>query len=32
MDKLIFVLINDDIEVKKEAIWAVSNATLNATP
>jgi len=30
IDKLITVLIHDDIDVKKEAIWALSNATQHA--
>lgn len=31
IDKLINILINDDIEIKKEAVWAVSNSTAGAT-
>ena len=31
VDKLIYILINDDIEIKKEAVWAVSNCTAGAT-
>lgn len=31
MDKLIHLLINDDVEIKKEAVWAVSNCTAGAT-
>lgn len=31
IDKLINILINDDIEIKKEAVWAVSNCTAGAT-
>ena len=30
VDKLIYLLINDDIEIKKEAVWAVSNCTAGA--
>jgi importin subunit alpha-1 len=31
VDKLINILINDNIEIKKEAVWAVSNCTAGAT-
>lgn len=31
MDKLIYLLINDDAEIKKEAVWGVSNCTAGAT-
>jgi len=31
IDKLINILINDDAEIKKEAVWAVSNCTAGAT-
>jgi len=31
VDKLIYLLINDDLEIKKEAVWAVSNCTAGAT-
>jgi hypothetical protein len=31
IDKLINVLMNDDQEIKKEAVWAVSNCTAGAT-
>lgn len=27
VDKLIHLLINDEIDIKKEAVWAVSNCT-----
>jgi hypothetical protein len=30
IDKLIYLLINDDVEIKKEAVWAVSNCTSGA--
>lgn len=30
IDKLINVLLNDDNEIKKEAVWAVSNCTASA--
>lgn len=32
IDKLIQLLIHDDIEIKKESVWAVSNCTAAATP
>lgn len=28
---MIYLLINDDIEIKKEAVWAVSNCTSGAS-
>jgi importin subunit alpha-1 len=31
IDKMINLLLNDDIEIKKEAVWAVSNTTAGAT-
>lgn len=31
IDKLINLLQNDDLEIKKEAVWAVSNSTAAAT-
>lgn len=31
IDKLIYLLIHDDIEIKKEAVWAVSNSTAGAS-
>ena len=30
MDKVIYLLMNDDEDIKKEAVWAVSNCTANA--
>jgi len=32
MEKMIYLLEHDDIEIKKEAVWAVSNSTTEATP
>jgi hypothetical protein len=32
IDKLINLLINDELEIRKEAVWAVSNCTSSATP
>jgi importin subunit alpha-1 len=32
IDKLIQLLIHDDLEIKKESVWAVSNCTAAATP
>lgn len=32
IEKLINLLINDENEIKKEAVWAVSNCTSEATP
>ena len=31
VDKLINILLNDDTEIKKEAVWAVSNCTASAS-
>jgi len=27
MEKLIMIIINDDFEIKREAVWALSNTT-----
>jgi len=32
IDKLISLLLLDDAIIKKEAVWAVSNSTAEATP
>jgi hypothetical protein len=32
MEKLIMIIINDDFEIKREAVWALSNTTQNASP
>ena len=32
IEKLILILTGDDLEVRKEAIWALSNTTQNASP
>ena len=32
IDKLINLLIHDDIDIKKEAVWGVSNCTSSAMP
>jgi len=32
IDKLVHILMHDDNDVRKEAIWALSNSTQNASP
>ena len=32
IDKLVNILLHDDVDVKKEAVWALSNSTQNAQP
>ena len=32
LDKLILLILNDDFEIKREALWALANTTLNSTP
>jgi len=32
IDKLVHILMHDDNDVRKEAIWALSNSTQNANP
>jgi hypothetical protein len=32
VEKLILIIINDDNEIKREAVWALSNTTQNASP
>ena len=32
IEKLTNLLLNDELEIRKEAAWALSNATAEATP
>jgi hypothetical protein len=32
IDKIVALLQHDDPDIKKEAVWALSNSTSNATP